>query len=105
MDPCRLAIASEAVRLGAMSIALAPLDRTARLVAAVDTTEVSDSGSTATVLVITVLLVLAALALAAITVWYWRNTVPDPEALASLAELSETQKRTRWKRHRRSNGE
>lgn len=88
-----------------MSIALAPLHRTARLVAELDTTEVSDSGSTATVLVITILLVMAALVLAVITVWYWRNTVPDPEALASLADLSESRKQPRWRRHRRSDGE
>lgn len=83
----------------------APLHRIVGLVAELDTTEVSDSGSTATVLVITVLLVVAAIALAAITVWYWRNTVPDPEALASLVELSESQKQSRWKRLRRPAGE
>lgn len=88
-----------------MSITLAPLHQTARLVAELDTTKVSDSGSTATVLIITVLLVMAALVLAVITVWYWRNTVPDPEALASLADLSESQKQPRWRRHRRSDGE
>lgn len=88
-----------------MSTVLAPLHRTARLVAELDTTAVSDSGSTATVLVITVLLVVAALALTVVTVWYWRNTVPDPEALASLADLSESTTRPRWKRHRRSDDE
>lgn len=66
------------------------------IIAGLDTTEVSDSGNTRTVLAITVLLVIAAVALAAVTVWYWRNTVPDPEALASLAELTESRKRSRW---------
>lgn len=88
-----------------MSILAASVHRFIGMVAELDTTEVSDSGNTATVLVITLLLVVAALVLAGITIWYWRNTVPDPEALASLADLTESRQQPRWSRGRRAGGE
>lgn len=83
-----------------MSAVTAQLNRVFTVAAQLDTTEVTDSGSTRTVLAITVLLLLAAGVLAAITYWYWKNTVPDPEALASLAELSESRTQPWWRRRR-----
>lgn len=68
--------------------------------AQLDTSEVSDVGSTRTVLAITVLLVVAAVVLASVTVWYWRSTVPDPEALASLTKLSDNHKRAKLRLRR-----
>ena len=70
-----------------------------------DTTEVTDAGSTRTVLAITALLLIAAVVLAVVTVWYWKNTVPDPEALASLTEMSEKRQPPRWKLRRRGHSE
>lgn len=83
-----------------MSALTAQMNQMFSVVAQLDTTEVTDSGSTRTVLAITVLLLLAAVALAGITFWYWKNTVPDPEALASLADMSESRTRP-WSRRRR----
>lgn len=85
-----------------MSSVLVPLQRTLGVLAELDTTEMSDSGSTRTVLAITLLLVIAAAALGAITVWYWRTTVPDPEALAPLVDLTPKRKNPWWGRFRRS---
>jgi hypothetical protein len=68
--------------------------------AQLDTSEVSDVGSTRTVLAITVFLLVAAVVLAGVTVWYWRSTVPDPEALASLVELSDNHKRSKLRLRR-----
>lgn len=85
-----------------MSAFTAQLNQVLAVVAQLDTTEVTDSGSTRTVLAITVFLLLAAIVLAGITVRYWKNTVPDPEALASLADLSESRTRPWWKRRRNS---
>lgn len=75
------------------------------VVAQLNTTEVSDAGSTRTVLAITALLLLAALVLAVVTVWYWKNTVPDPEALASLTEMSDKRTRPWWKLRGNSSSE
>lgn len=84
-----------------MTSVFVPLQRTFGVLADLDTTEMSDSGSTRTVLAITLVLVIAAFVLGAVTVWYWRNTVPDPEALAPLADL--TAKKKSWgERLRRS---
>jgi len=68
--------------------------------AQLDTSEVSDVGSTRTVLAITALLLVAAVVLAGVTVWYWRSTVPDPEALSSLSELGNSRKRSRLRLRR-----
>jgi hypothetical protein len=81
------------------------VNRVFGVVAQLDTTQVSDAGSTRTVLAITFLLLAAAVALAVVTTWYWRNTVPDPEALASLADLSESRKRPWWKLRRNVDSE
>lgn len=85
-----------------MTSVLVPLHRTFGVLAELDTTEMSDSGSTRTVLAITLILVIAAVVLGAITVWFWRTTVPDPEALAPLVDLTAKQKNPRWGRLRRS---
>ena len=76
------------------------VNRVYGILAKFDTTQVRDAASTRTVLAITFLLIAAAVALAIITAWYWKNTVPDPEALASLADLSESRKRPWWKLRR-----
>lgn len=85
-----------------MPSVLVPLQRTLGMLAELDTTELSDSGSTRTVLAITVILVIAAAVLGAITVWFWRTTVPDPEALAPLVDLTAKRKNPWWGRFRRS---
>jgi len=54
----------------------------------VETTTVSDSGSTAVVLVVTGLLVLAGLGMSALAYWYWKSTIPDPESLGPLHSMS-----------------
>lgn len=59
------------------------------VLANLDTTRVTDSGSTSTVLIVSGVLVLAAIVLIVITVWFWRNTVPDPDALESLVFFEE----------------
>lgn len=59
------------------------------VLAKLDTTRVTDAGSTRTVLIVSGVLVLVSGALIAATVWFWRNTVPDPDALESLAFFEE----------------
>lgn len=56
--------------------------------AAVDTRSVGDAGSSAVVLIVSIGLVLAGIGLTGITVWFWRSTRPDPEALAPLVVMS-----------------
>ena len=85
-----------------MAPVLIPLQRTLGVLAELDTTELSDSGSTRTVLAITVILVITAAVLGAITVWFWRTTAPDPEALAPLVDLTAKRKNPWWGRFRRS---
>ena len=53
-----------------------------------DTTTITDSASTNTVLVVTGLLLLAGVAMTGLTVWFWRSTRPDPEALGPLVSMS-----------------
>ncbi|MEY2643036.1 MAG: hypothetical protein RLZZ368_1683, partial [Actinomycetota bacterium] len=55
---------------------------------AVETTTVSDSGNTLVVLLVTLFLVLAGAALTVVAVWYWRSTIPDPESLGPLHQMS-----------------
>jgi hypothetical protein len=59
------------------------------VVANLDTTKLTDDGSTRTVLVVAGVLVVAAFVLIGVTVWFWRNTVPDPDALESLVFFEE----------------
>lgn len=56
---------------------------------AIDTESVSDSGSSFTVLAVTLVLVALGITLMAVTVWFWRLTRPDPEALAPLSVMSD----------------
>lgn len=83
----------------------------AAVLANLDTTSVGDAGSTRTVLFVSVALVLAAFLLIGVTIWFWRNTVPDPDALESLAFFEERvvdgteEIGTTEKRRRRSHGE
>lgn len=56
--------------------------------AGIDTRSVGDTGSSVVVLVVALALVAAGVALAGITVWFWRSTRPDPEALAPLVVMS-----------------
>lgn len=56
---------------------------------ALDTTKVTDAGSTRTVMIVAGLLVLFAFVLLGVTIWFWRNTVPDPEVLEPLAYFEE----------------
>lgn len=56
--------------------------------AGIDTRSVGDTGSSIVVLVVSVGLVAAGFALTGITVWFWRSTRPDPEALAPLVVMS-----------------
>jgi hypothetical protein len=62
---------------------------------AIDTERVSDSGSSITVLVVSVSLVALGAALLGVTVWFWRLTRPDPDALGPLAVMSD---RNFWRR-------
>lgn len=57
--------------------------------AGIETESVSDSGSSNVVLAVTVLLVVAGIALSVVTVWFWRNSRPDPDALGPLLVMSE----------------
>ena len=59
------------------------------VLANLETTQVTDEGSTRTVLIVSGGLVLVAMALIGVTVWFWRNTVPDPDALESLTFFEE----------------
>lgn len=59
------------------------------ILANLDTTRVTDEGSTRTVLVVSGGLVLVAFIVIGVTVWFWRNTVPDPDALESLTFFEE----------------
>lgn len=59
------------------------------LVANLDTTRVTDEGSTRTVMIVSLTLVAVAVVLIAVTLWFWRRTVPDPDALESLAFFEE----------------
>lgn len=59
------------------------------LLANLDTTRVTDEGSTRTVMIVSGALVVVALVLIGVTVWFWRNTVPDPDALEALAFFEE----------------
>jgi hypothetical protein len=54
----------------------------------VDTETVTDRGSSNIVLAVTLFLVVAGIGLSVITWWFWRNTHPDPEALAPLDIMS-----------------
>jgi hypothetical protein len=54
----------------------------------VDTETVSDRGSSNVVLAVTIFLILAGIGLSIVTWWFWRNTHPDPEALAPLDVMS-----------------
>lgn len=58
-------------------------------VANLDTTKLTDDGSTRTVLIVSAVLVVAAFVLIGVTFWFWRNTVPDPDALESLVFFEE----------------
>lgn len=57
--------------------------------AAIDTESVSDSGSSITVLAVSLTLVALGVALLGVTVWFWRLTRPDPDALGPLAVMSD----------------
>lgn len=54
----------------------------------VDTTSVSDVGSTRVVWIVTLLLIAIGIGLGVLNVWFWRKTRPDPEALGPLVEMS-----------------
>jgi hypothetical protein len=56
---------------------------------AIDTESVSDSGSSITVLVVSLSLVALGVSLLGVTVWFWRLTRPDPDALGPLVVMSE----------------
>ncbi len=56
---------------------------------AIDTESVSDAGSSITVLVVSLALVALGLALLAVTIWFWRLTRPDPDALGPLVVMSD----------------
>lgn len=58
-------------------------------IANLDTTRVTDSGSTSTVVIVAGVLVIVAFVLIGFTIWFWRNTVPDPDALESLVFFEE----------------
>lgn len=54
-----------------------------------DTTRVTDDASTRTVMIVSLVLVIVAFVLIGVTLWFWRHTVPDPDALESLAFFEE----------------
>ena len=53
-----------------------------------DTTSVSDAGSTRIVVIVTLLLIGLGIGLGILNIWFWRKTKPDPEALGPLVEMS-----------------
>lgn len=53
-----------------------------------DTTTVSDAGSTRVVVIVTLLLIVLGIGLGVLNIWFWRKTKPDPEALGPLVEMS-----------------
>ena len=53
-----------------------------------DTTSVSDAGSTRIVVIVTLLLTGLGIGLGILNIWFWRKTKPDPEALGPLVEMS-----------------
>lgn len=53
-----------------------------------DTTTVSDAGSTRIVVLVTLLLIALGIGLGVLNIWFWRKTKPDPEALGPLVEMS-----------------
>ena len=53
-----------------------------------DTTSVSDAGSTRVVVIVTLLLTGLGIGLGILNIWFWRKTKPDPEALGPLVEMS-----------------
>ena len=53
-----------------------------------DTTSVSDAGSTRVVVIVTLLLIGLGIGLGILNIWFWRKTKPDPEALGPLVEMS-----------------
>lgn len=53
-----------------------------------DTTSVSDAGSTRVVIIVTLLLIGLGIGLGLLNIWFWRKTKPDPEALGPLVEMS-----------------
>ena len=53
-----------------------------------DTTTVSDAGSTRIVVLVTLSLIALGIGLAVLNIWFWRKTKPDPEALGPLVEMS-----------------
>ena len=55
----------------------------------IDTESVSDAGSSNVVLAVTLALVVIGSALLTVTVWFWRSTRPDPDALGPLVVMSE----------------
>jgi len=55
----------------------------------IDTESVSDAGSSNVVLVVTLALIVLGIGLLGITVWFWRATRPDPEALGPLVAMSD----------------
>lgn len=55
----------------------------------IETESVSDSGSSNVVLAVTVLLIVAGVVLTIVTVWFWRNSRPDPDALGPLLVMSD----------------
>jgi hypothetical protein len=53
-----------------------------------DTTTVSDAGSTRIVVLVTLSLIALGIGLGVLNIWFWRKTKPDPEALGPLLEMS-----------------
>ena len=71
------------------------------MIGGIDTQRVSDTGSSVTVLTVTILLVVAGIALSVVTIWFWRTTRPDPEALGPLTVMSRRDWRERGPIERR----
>lgn len=74
--------------VGAALLVAVGLGSSVRAEDSIDTTTITDSASTNTVLVVTGMLLLAGLSMVGLTVWYWRTTQPDPEALGPLVTMS-----------------
>ncbi len=53
-----------------------------------NTTSVSDAGSTRIVVIVTLLLIGLGIGLGVLNIWFWKKTKPDPEALGPLVEMS-----------------
>ena len=79
---------------GVTLIMVGPVSASASMFGADTGTSINDASTTHRIQLYAAALVLAGIALGAITMWLWRSTKPDPEALGALSVMS----RRTWRR-------